>query len=124
MTDLDEEGRPEPSLAGNEAETLVGFLEFQRATFAWKCAGVDANGLGKMVAASSMTLGGMLKHLALVEDYWFDQWLNGREGEPQWVTAHWDSDPDWEWHSAAENSPEQLHSFWQDSVARSRVLVL
>ena len=34
------------------------------------------------VAASSMTLGGMLKHLALVEDSWFCQWLLGRAGGP------------------------------------------
>jgi hypothetical protein len=42
---LDTQGRPEPPIAGDEAATLVGFLERQRATFAWKCGGLDANGL-------------------------------------------------------------------------------
>jgi hypothetical protein len=36
MTALDEQGRPEPPLAGDETATLVGFLEYQRATLAWK----------------------------------------------------------------------------------------
>jgi hypothetical protein len=31
MTDLDEQGRPEPPLAGDETATLAGFLEYQRA---------------------------------------------------------------------------------------------
>ncbi|HEY5265486.1 MAG TPA: DinB family protein [Acidimicrobiales bacterium] len=123
MTNLDEQGRPEPPLAADESETLLGFLEYQRATFAWKCGGLDASGLNTTVAASSMTLGGMLKHLSLVEDYWFAQWLRGREGEPPWVAANWEADPDWDWHSAFENSPEQLYALWQGSVARSRVLV-
>jgi hypothetical protein len=35
----------------------------------------------------------------------------------------WDADPDWDWHSAAEDTPEQLYSLWQDAVARSRSLV-
>ena len=60
MTDLDEHGRPEPPLAADETATLLGFLEYQRATLTWKCAGLDAAGLGVTVAASSMTLGGML----------------------------------------------------------------
>jgi Protein of unknown function (DUF664) len=56
MTDLDEHGRPEPPIAADETATLLGFLEYQRATFAWKCAGLDAAGLQAKVAASSMTL--------------------------------------------------------------------
>ena len=60
--------RFEWSLAADETATLLGFLDYQRATFAWKCAGLDAAGLQATVAASSMTLGGMLKHLAYVED--------------------------------------------------------
>jgi hypothetical protein len=32
----------------------------------------------------------------------------------------WDADPDWEWHSAAKDSPGQLYALWQEAVARSR----
>jgi uncharacterized damage-inducible protein DinB len=123
MTDLDEQGRPEPPLAADETATLLGFLEFQRATLAWKCAGLDAAGLRATVAASSMTLGGMLKHLAYVEDLWCSRRLHGRDPAPPWDTVDWDADRDWDWHSAAEDSPEQLHALWQDAVTRSRSLV-
>jgi uncharacterized damage-inducible protein DinB len=123
MTDVDEQGRPEPPLAGDETDTLLGYLEYQRATLAWKCAGLDAAGLGTTVAASSMTLGGLLKHLAYVEDLWCSRSLHGRDPEPPWDTVDWDADRDWDFHSAAEDTPEQLHGLWQDAVARSRSLV-
>jgi uncharacterized damage-inducible protein DinB len=123
MTDVDEQGRPEPPLAADETATILGFLEFQRATLAWKCAGLGAAGLQATVAPSSMTLGGMLKHLARVEDLWCSRRLHGRDPAPPWDTVDWNADPDWDWHSAAEDSPEQLQTLWQDAVARSRSLV-
>jgi len=123
MTDFDEHGRPEPPIAGDEIATLLGFLDYQRATLAWKCAGLDATGLSTTVGASTITLGGLLKHLALVEDYWFGHRLRGAEKRPPWDTVDWKADPDWEWHSAAEDSPEQLRSLWQEAVERSRSLV-
>jgi len=67
MTELDEHGRPEPPIAADEAATLLGFLDYQRATLAWKCSGLDAVCLRATTAASTMTLGGVLKHTALVE---------------------------------------------------------
>jgi uncharacterized damage-inducible protein DinB len=123
MTNLDEHGRPEPPLAADETAAILGFLEYQRATLAWKCAGLDAAGLQATVAASSMTLGGLLKHMAYVEDDWFSRWLHGRDNAPPWDTVDWAADRDWDWHSAAEDTPEQLLTLWQDAVARSRDLV-
>jgi uncharacterized damage-inducible protein DinB len=123
MAELDEHGRPMPPSRGDESATLLGFLELQRATFAWKTAGLDAAGLNATVGVSAMTLGGMLKHLALVEDYWCSQWLHGRDQGPPWDSVDWDADPDWDWHSAAADTPGQLAALWQDSVARSRSLV-
>ena len=123
MTALDEQGRPEPPLAGDETATLLGFLDYQRATLAWKCGGLDEAGLKATVAASPMTLGGLLKHLAYVEDAWFSRWLHGQDRRPPWDTVDWEADPDWDWHSAAADAPDQLHALWQDAVTRSRSLV-
>src|SRR6266567_866640 len=123
VTDLDEQGRPEPPLAADETATLLGFLDYQRATLAWKCAGLDAAGLRATVAASPMTLGGILKHLAYVEDACFSRSLHGQDRQPPWDTVDWEADPDWDWHSAADDSPEQLHALWQDAISRSRALV-
>jgi uncharacterized damage-inducible protein DinB len=123
MTVLDEHGRPEPQLAADETATLLGFLDYQRATLAWKCAGLDATGLNTTVAASSMTLGGMLKHMALVEEGWFSRTLHGRDRLPPWDVVDWAADPDWDWQSAALDSPEQLRALWEESVIRSRACV-
>ncbi len=122
-TTLDEHGRPEPPFDGDETATLFGFLEYQRATLAWKCAGVDRAALNTTIAASSMTLGGLLKHMALVEQSWFSRSLYDRDRLPPWDAIDWDADPDWDWHSAADDTPEQLHALWHAAVERSRALV-
>ncbi|MEA2506395.1 MAG: hypothetical protein QOH48_1013 [Actinomycetota bacterium] len=122
----DDQSPPEPPLAGDETATLLGSLERQRATLAWKCGGLDAPDLRVTVGASSITLGGLLKHLALVEDDHFSRLWLGREPGPPWApwdAVDWEADPDWEWHSAAEDSPEQLFTLWQDAVARSRSII-
>lgn len=120
MTQFDDHGRPEPPLAADEVETIIGFLEYQRATFKWKTDQLDMVALLSSTAASSMTLGGMLKHLACVEEYWFSQWVGGRDVSPPWRDAPWDDDPDWDWHSAAHDSPDQLRELWSASVKESR----
>jgi uncharacterized damage-inducible protein DinB len=122
VTNFDEHGRPEPPVAADETSSILGFLDFQRATLAWKCAGLDAAGLRITVAASSMTLGGIVKHLAYVEDDWFSRWLFGDDRASPWDAVDWAADPDWDWHSAAADNPQQLRALWQAAVARSRSL--
>ena len=122
MTSTAEQGRPEPPPDGDEVATLLGFLEFHRATLAWKCAGLDAAGLRARVGASTMTLGGLLKHLALVEEGWFARSLHGLGHQPPFDAVDWAADPDWEWRTAAEDSPAELLAIWQRAVERSRVL--
>ncbi|HEU0238859.1 MAG TPA: DinB family protein [Micromonosporaceae bacterium] len=120
MTDVDEQGRSEPPIAGNEVATLLGFLDYQRATLAWKCRGLDGAALATTVAASSMTLGGILKHMAIVEDVWFSRRLYDQDWPPPWEGIDWNADPDWEWRTAADDTPEQLFTLWQDALDRSR----
>jgi Protein of unknown function (DUF664) len=113
----------EPPVAGNELDTLVGALERQRGYLAWKCGSLDSAGLRATLGPSAMTLGGLLKHLALVEDDMFSVKLYGRDRCPPFDAVDWDADPEWEWRTAAEDSPEQLMSLWQETVDRSRALV-
>ncbi len=123
MADQNEKAQPIVPIAGDETATLLGSLERERAIFAWKCGGLDAAGLRATLGPSTITLGGLLKHLALVEDEYVSNRLLGREPGPPWNTVDWDADPDWEWHSAASDSPEQLITLWRDAVARSRSAV-
>ena len=124
MTDIDTDATAtppwEPPVAGTEVEHLVAALDRQRATFRWKAADLDAAGLQARTGASTMTLGGLLKHLAFVEDYYFTLKLAGAApGEP-WESVDWEANPDWEWSSAAADSPAELYALWDGAVARSR----
>ena len=123
MTKTDEFGRPQVPLDGDEATTLLGYLDYQRATLAWKCRGVSAEGLRQTVAASTMTLGGLLLHMALVEDHWFTRYVADQGMPERWASVDWDADPDMEWRTAADHSPEELVAIWQESVERSRAQV-
>ena len=120
MTEEKSARKIEPPLAGSELETLVGSLDRQRATFAWKTAGLDAGALAATVGASTITLGGLLKHLASVEDIYFAWRLKGQDPGSPWNTVDWDNDPDWAWRTAAEDSPEELYGLWSGAVERSR----
>jgi hypothetical protein len=72
----------------------ASLIEIRIVEFQWKCAGLNAAGLSATVAVSSVTLGGMVKHLAYVEDLWCSRSLHGRGAEPPWDTVDWKADPD------------------------------
>ncbi len=113
----------EPPLAGTEVEHLLGALNRLRVTFRWKAAGLDAEGLNTRIPSSGLTLGGLLKHLACVEDVMFTVKLAGlAPGEP-WQSVNWDEDPDWDFSSAAGDPPEQLYALWDGAVRRSQARV-
>jgi hypothetical protein len=109
----------EPPLAGTEAEHLVGALDRLRTTFRWKADGLDAAGLQTRIGASALTLGGLLKHLAFVEDYIFTTKLTGQPVGAPWDFTEWDSE-DWPLTSAADDTPAQLYATWEGAVERSR----
>ncbi len=88
-------------MAGTEAEQLTAALDRLRTTFRFKADGLDAAGLNQSVGASTLTLGGLLKHLALVEDHQFSTKLTGAPLGDPWAAIDWDADPSWEFTSAA-----------------------
>jgi Protein of unknown function (DUF664) len=95
----------EPSMTAGEVEMLLFALDRSRARFAWKCGGLDAAGLNQPHPPSTMTLGGLLKHLALVEDKYTAVDLSGRPPGPPWDAVDFAADPGWEWRTAADDSP-------------------
>jgi uncharacterized damage-inducible protein DinB len=110
----------EPPLAGTEVEHLVGALDRLRTTFRWKADDLDAVGLQARIGASSLTLGGLLKHLAAMEDYIFTTKLSGAPIGAPWDATGWDGSNDWEFTSAVNDTPEQLYALWDGAVERSR----
>lgn len=119
----DEYGRPRPPQNGTEISSLLGFLEHQRATTAWKTHAVSDEGLAKALHPTSMTLGGLLKHLAYVEDYWFTR-IVGLQNPPEpWASVDWEADADWDWNSAANDTGHELRELWGEAIARSNSLI-
>jgi Protein of unknown function (DUF664) len=110
----------EPPLAGTEIEQLAGALERLRTTFRWKADDLGAAGLQGRIGSSSLTLGGLLKHLAMVEDFIFTTKLVGEPMGAPWDAMGSDGSDDWEFTSAAKDSPEQLYALWDGAVERSR----
>ena len=83
---MDDDTPWEQPLAGSETEHLIASLDRLRTTFRWKADDLDDTGLQASVGSSSLTLGGLLKHLALVEDHSSTMRLDGAPiGEP-WAT--------------------------------------
>ena len=111
--------RPDTPLAAPELETLLGFLDYQRATFAWKCQGLSDEQLRTPLHPTAMTLAGMLLHLARVEDIWFGQVVaDVGELEP-WASMPWAA----EWQNHAGSSGDELRALWDERVAHSRRVV-
>ncbi len=122
-TRSDEHGRSEPPRDGTEAATLLGFLDYQRATLQWKCHGLSDEQLRMARPPSPMTLGGLLKHMACVEDSWFTEVVGAQQLPEPWASVDFDADPDWTFHSAAADSGAALRALWADRVNRARVIV-
>jgi hypothetical protein len=110
----------EPPPAGDEVATLLGSLERQRSTFRWKCTGLDEAGMSARLSSSAMTLGGLVKHMALVEQWTFGMKLLGEPLGPPFDAYDFDEDPDVEWRTAADDQPAELLELWEESTALSR----
>ena len=120
MTTLE---RVDPPLAADEKSTLLGFLAFHRDTLRMKCEGLAAEQLAATHAPSTMTLGGMLKHLAFVEHWWFECVFLGHEYAEPWASVDWKADADWDWHSAVDDNPGDLRALFDRACAASDTVV-
>lgn len=64
-----------------------------------------------------------MKHLALVEESWFGERLRDQVSLAPWNAIDWDSDPNWEWRTAADDSPDQLRAQWNKSVLYANTMI-
>ena len=110
---------PDPAWNGDERTTLTGFLEEQRSTLAWKCQGLsDAQLKTPSVAPSSLTLLGLVRHMAEVERSWFRRRLSAEPIGRIWCT---EAQPDADFDSVAAADVAEAFSRWGDEcrIARS-----
>ena len=119
---MNEQERPEPPQVADEKATLVGFLEFQRATLEWKCSGLTAEQLARRaVPPSTMSLLGLVRHLAEVEWAWFDRVDTGVRRPPVYFS---DADPDGDFNGAVAEQAcvDDAFASWQRAVEQSRAV--
>jgi uncharacterized damage-inducible protein DinB len=116
--------RYEIPLAGTETETLVAFLDYYRELILDKAGGLTQEQLGTSLAPSTMTIAGMIYHLAVVEEAWFSQNFLGHDlGEP-WSSVDWKNDRDWEWDIAPTLDPDLVRDAYRDAFERSNEIVV
>ena len=93
--------RTDPPDSGPELDQLTAFLDYQRETMLLKTEGLTREQLAQPLPPSSLTLAGLLNHLALVEDSWFRVRFAGLPDGQLWADVDWDADPDFEFRTAA-----------------------
>jgi hypothetical protein len=121
---MDNDSRLDPPVQADERAALSAFLDFHRATLLWKVEGLSQEQLATpAVPTSDLTLAGLLKHLALVEDSWFQEVFLGRELPEPWASAPWAEDRDWEFHTAPTDDPADLVELYRSAADRSRHVV-
>jgi hypothetical protein len=117
VTDSEPPVRTDPPFAADEVTTLRACLAYQRETFRWKTGGLSQEQMAVTHPPSTLTLAGLVKHLALVEDWWFAVTLAGTTAVAPFTEIDFDADPEWEFRTAVDDTPEDLHALYESVVA-------
>jgi uncharacterized damage-inducible protein DinB len=104
----------------SERESLGQYLDYQRETILLKTEGLTKAQLGQRIPTSSLTLAGILYHLALVEESWAEVDFLGHADRADWQGIDWDADPDYEFRTALEKEPDWLRRRYRDACDRAR----
>jgi len=112
--------RLEPPLSADDATMLRAFLDYFRATLRRQAEGLTPAQLATRLEPSTLTIGGLIKHLAIVEDWWLLIVLEDNPPALWYRDVDWDADEDWDFNSAAADSPEQLFAWHDEAIARSQ----
>jgi uncharacterized damage-inducible protein DinB len=107
-----------PPLAAPEVDTLRAFLDYHRATLRLKCDGLDARQLSTTHPPSTLTLGGLMKHLALIESTYFEEILHGEELMQPFDAVDWEADPDWEFRTGDDDAGD-LRRVFEQAIRRA-----
>ncbi len=101
-----------------EKECLVGYLEHYRQTLALKCDGLDAQQLAlKAVPPSNISLLGLVRHMARVEQSWFRRVIEGRMEIPR---IFQDEDAGFDLPAVDDELVRASHELWQGEIAYAR----
>src|SRR3954451_3747751 len=122
MSDMWTAPEDDPRTYGNpvgEKATYREYLDNYRLTIELKCEGLDADQLARRsVPPSSMSLLGLVRHLAQVENQWFQRVLQGRTDAPRLYQGE---DRDWDFTGAVPEAAvvEEAFGTWKAEVAEA-----
>ncbi|MBO8183966.1 DinB family protein [Streptomyces spirodelae] len=106
-----------PPRFGTERDMLRAFLEYHRATLAMKCEGLTAEELRQQsVPPSTLSLLGLVRHMAEVERAWFR-----RAFEDNDAPMVWSDEIDFQAaYDASASTREEAFAAWEAEVENSR----
>jgi uncharacterized damage-inducible protein DinB len=110
---------PDPT-TGSERDSLAQYLDYQRETILLKTEGLTKAQLAQAIPSSGLTLAGLLYHLALVEESWFEEDFLGLPSRDDWASVDWDADRDFEFRTAVDKEPEWLRDRYRTACDRAR----
>jgi uncharacterized damage-inducible protein DinB len=114
------DNRTSPPMTGDELTVLSDWLEWHRATLAVKCAGLSDDQLRMRSAPpSTLSLLGLVRHMAHVERAWFRRVLNGEDIPKLWDK---DRDNDADFNEVGTASVEEAFATWRDEIDRARAI--
>jgi hypothetical protein len=114
----DEDPRMEAEQPRGERAVVLQYLRFYRRTLELKCQGLNAEQLARRaVPPSSMSLLGMLRHLAGVEQSWNRRALQGQHDIARLYGGAEDRDADWDGAVADEAVVAEAWESWRREVA-------
>lgn len=99
----------------DERDTYADYLRSRRAAFVASCEGLTPEQLAlRSVPPSTMSLLGMVRHLAEVERVWFRRWLDG--GDPERLWGPRGNDDDWNGAVGTQEAVDEAWSAWRAEV--------
>ena len=109
--------RPDPPLVADEREMLRAFLDFHRATLAQKCDGLTDDQLREQSSPpSTLSLLGLVRHMAEVERVWFRRTIAGED-----LPLVWTDEVDFQVaYDASKSTRSEAFDAWQAEVLHSR----
>ena len=114
--------RAEPGLQAGEREMLTGWLDYHRATLAWKCEGLTDDQLReRSVPPSGLSLIGLVRHLTECERGWFRKVLLGEDLPGIYYT---DEDPDGDFNNVDSADAATVLLTWEQECAAAREAIV
>jgi uncharacterized damage-inducible protein DinB len=110
-----------PDLDADERTTLSQYLDQYRHRVLARLGQLsDVQARTQTLPATKLTAGGVVKHLAHMEDHWFTARVGGGKLPEPWRSAPFESQPTWDFESARRDAVKDITALYRTACDRSR----